>query len=124
MDSEQQPRQSSSIQPPAERRERPRVAPALPLCAKTDLGQRFSVMNVSVGGALLHGPFELALGEVLDLRFVVPDVESSILLAARVVYVMRVTAAGGPSYMAGVEFVHDAPEAIERLMIAATATPA
>lgn len=125
MDTDQQPRrESSSIQIPAERRERPRLAPALPLSAKTDLGQRFSVMNVSAGGALLHGPFELALGEVLDLRFVVPDVESSILLAARVVYVMRVTAAGGPSYMAGVEFVHDAPEAIERLMIAATATPA
>jgi hypothetical protein len=121
MDSDQQ-RSTSSIERTSERRERPRLTPVLPLSAKTDLGQRFSVMNVSIGGALLHGPFELALGDVHDLRFVGPDAASSILLAARVVYVMRVTSADGPSFMIGVEFVHDAPEAVERLMLAATAT--
>lgn len=114
---------SSSVVVPVERRSGRRLRPAQPVSASSDLGHRFYVMDVSSGGALLHGPHELAVGDLLDLRFGSSDSDSTITLSVRVVHGLRVTSADGRSYITGVEFVHDAPEAIERLVSACTSAP-
>ena len=119
--------QQTDVSVHLERRRSPRVTPVGLIRGLSSDGDSVALLNVSAGGLVIHGPSFHALDDVIHLEFAI-EPSTIITVVGRVVHVVRVSAADGQSYVAGLEFVDsEAPEhraAIEQLLGAIGVSPA
>jgi hypothetical protein len=107
----------------ADRRSSPRVAPVTAIAGTSDSGDRVTLMNVSEGGFMIHGPTFYTLGHMHEFEFGAGRPDGPLTVIGRVVHVVRVSTADGQSYVTGLEFcawtVDDQRRAIEKLVATA-----
>lgn len=69
------------------------------------VGDAIVLINISEGGAMVHGNFQPVRGEVHEFRFVGEDGADPLVFAARVVHVLPVSTHRETTYAIGLEFV-------------------
>ncbi len=113
-----------------DRRATPRVEVISRLQGAAATGDAVLLINLSAGGAMVHGDFPAEEGEVHEFRFC-PDDGEPLIFAARVARVLSIAAPRGMSYALGLEFVtgterqrHAIEALLARGITAGTRTPA
>lgn len=89
----------------AERRSSPRVEVISCVQGEAGTGDAVILINISEGGAMVHGSFQPTRGEVHEFRFVGEDGTPPLVFAARVVHVLPVSTHVETTYALGLEFV-------------------
>jgi Tfp pilus assembly protein PilZ len=92
-----------------ERRAAPRVQLVSPISGRTDAGDAVLLVNVSEGGLLVHTDQPMSVGTTHVLRFSPADASDPLVVSARVVHVMRISAVDDASYVVGLQFVDATP---------------
>jgi hypothetical protein len=99
------------------------MSPATTVEGMSDTGEAVSLMNVSEGGFMIHGPSFYTLGHVHEFEFRIGQDTTPVTVAGRVIHVVRVSAVDGQSYVTGLEFcawkVDDQRRAVEKLLATA-----
>jgi hypothetical protein len=88
-----------------DRRATPRVEVISRLQGAAATGDAVLLINISEGGAMVHGDFPAEEGEVHEFRFCPDDGEPPLIFAARVARVLSIAAPRGMTYALGLEFV-------------------
>ena len=88
-----------------DRRATPRVEVISRLQGSATTGDSVSLINISEGGAMVHGDFSAQEGEVHEFRFCPDDGDPPMIFAARVTRVLSIAAPRGMTYALGLEFV-------------------
>ncbi len=88
-----------------DRRATPRVEVISRLQGAAATGDAVLLINISEGGAMVHGDFPAEEGEVHEFRFCPDDGEPPLIFAARVARVLNIAAPRGMTYALGLEFV-------------------
>jgi hypothetical protein len=89
----------------ADRRATPRVQVLSCVQGENGIGDSVKLINISQGGAMVHGNFVAAKGEVHEFRFTGADDDAPLVFAARVVHVLPVSTHKETTYALGLEFV-------------------
>jgi hypothetical protein len=88
-----------------DRRSTPRVEVISRLQGAATTGEAVLLINISEGGAMVHGDFPAQEGEVHEFRFCPEDGDAPLIFAARVARVLSIAAPRGTTYALGLEFV-------------------
>ena len=88
-----------------DRRATPRVEVISRLQGAASTGDAVLLINISKGGAMVHGDFPAEKGEVHEFRFCPDDGQPPLIFAARVAHVLSIAAPSGMTYALGLEFV-------------------
>lgn len=99
------PQQPLALSTGADRRATPRVEVISCVQGENGTGDTVMLINISEGGAMIHGTFEAKTGEVHEFRFVRDDSQAPLVFAARVVRVLPVSTFRETTYALGLEFV-------------------
>lgn len=99
------PNQVSSPATGADRRAAPRVEVISCVQGESGVGDTITLINISEGGAMVHGNFAAKPGEVHEFRFTRDDSDAPLVFAARVVRVLPVATFRSTTYALGLEFV-------------------
>ncbi len=114
-----------------DRRSTPRVEVISRLQGASSTGNAVLLINISAGGAMVHGDFSAEEGDVHEFRFCPGNGEEPLIFAARVARVLSIAAPHGMTWALGLEFVtgtdrqrHAVEALIARGLTAGTRTPA